>query len=105
MTGFLTLLTLMAAVQAKDVSASFLFVAKLNGHHWKLLGSTTTNRHVVSPVHLATVSGFGHLDFGPTHARRGTHYLMIIDVLNLVWVVVVAPIGIRITNLCRLSFR
>ena len=35
----------MAAVQAEDVRASFLFVGDLNGHHQDWLGSTTTNRH------------------------------------------------------------
>ena len=38
------LLTSMAAVQAEDVSASFLFVGDFNGPHLKWLGSTTTNR-------------------------------------------------------------
>ena len=41
------LLTSMAAVQAEDVRASFLFVGDLNGHHREWLGSTTTNRHGV----------------------------------------------------------
>ena len=31
---------LMAAVQAEDVRASFLFMGDLNGHHQKWLGST-----------------------------------------------------------------
>ena len=42
------LLTSMAAVQAEDVRASFLFVGDLNGHHQEWLGSTTTNRHSVA---------------------------------------------------------
>ena len=33
------LLTSMAAVQAEDVRASFLFVCNLNGHHQEWLGS------------------------------------------------------------------
>ena len=37
------LLPSMAAVQAEDVRASFLFVGDLNGHHQEWLGSTTTN--------------------------------------------------------------
>ena len=37
--------TSMAAVQAEDVSASFLFVGDLNGHYQDWLSSTTTNRH------------------------------------------------------------
>ena len=35
------LLTAMAAVQAADARASFLFVGVLNGHHQEWLGSTT----------------------------------------------------------------
>ena len=37
----------MAALQAKDVRATFLFVGYLNGHHQEWLGSTTTNSHGV----------------------------------------------------------
>ena len=51
------LLTAMAAVQAADVRASFLFVGDLNGHHQEWLGSTTTNRHGVAALDVATVSG------------------------------------------------
>ena len=67
----------MAAVQAEDVRASFLFVGDLNGHHQEWLGSTTTNQLVV----------------GPTHAHGGTLDLLMTDVPDLVWVAVVAPIG------------
>ena len=49
----------MAAVQAEDIRASFLFVADLNGHHQEWLGSTTTNLHgvaafaqVAQPMHV-----------------------------------------------------
>ena len=49
------LLASMAAVQAEDVSASFLFVGDLNGHHQEWLGSTTTNRHGVAAFDFATV--------------------------------------------------
>ena len=42
------LLASMAAVQAEDVRASFLFVGDLNGHHQEWLCSTTTNRHGVA---------------------------------------------------------
>ena len=49
------LLTSMAAVQAKDVRASFLFVGDLNGHHQEWLGSTTTNHHGVAGFDFATV--------------------------------------------------
>ena len=38
----------MAAVQAEDLHAFFLFVGDLNGHHQEWLGSTTTNRHGVA---------------------------------------------------------
>ena len=51
------LLTAMAAVQAADARASFLFVGDLNGHHQEWLGSTTTNRHGVATLDFATVSG------------------------------------------------
>ena len=51
------LLASMAAVQAADVHASFLFVGDLNGHHQEWLGSTTTNRHGVAAFDFATVSG------------------------------------------------
>ena len=37
------LLASMAAVQAENVSASFLFVGDLNGNHQEWLGSRTTN--------------------------------------------------------------
>ena len=51
------LLTSMAAVQAEDVRASFLFVGDLNGHHQECLGSATTNRHSVAVFDFATLSG------------------------------------------------
>ena len=54
---FHCLLASMAAVQAEDVRASFLFVGDLNGHHQEWLGSTTTNRHEVAAFDFATVSG------------------------------------------------
>ena len=62
----------MAAAQAEDVHASFLFVGDLNGHHHEWLGSTTTNRHVVAAFDLATLSGCDQLVVGPTHARGET---------------------------------
>ena len=45
----------MAAMQAEDVRASFLFVGELNGHHQKWLGSTTTKRHCAAAFDFATV--------------------------------------------------
>ena len=51
------LLSSIAAVQAEDVRASFLFVGDLNGHNQEWLGSTTTNRHGVAAFDFATVSG------------------------------------------------
>ena len=63
------LLASMAAVQAEDVRASFLFVGDLNGHHQVWLGSTTTNRHGVAAFDFSTVSGCDKLVVGPTHAR------------------------------------
>ena len=58
----------MAAVQAEDVSASFLFVGNLNHHHVEWLGSTTTNCHGVAALDFATVFGCDQLVVGPTHA-------------------------------------
>ena len=90
------LLTAMAAVQAADVRASFLFVGDLNGHHHhhqEWLGSTTTNRHGVAALNFATVSGCDQLMIGLTHARRGTLDLLMTDVPDLARVAVVAPLG------------
>ena len=87
------LLTPMAAVQAEDVRALFLFVGDLNGHHQKWLGSTMTNIHGVSAFDFATVSGYDQLVVGPTHARGGILYLLMTDVPDLIQVAVVAPIG------------
>ena len=53
---FYCLLATMAAVQAEDVHASFLFVGDLNGHHQEWLGSTTTNRHIAAAFDFANVS-------------------------------------------------
>ena len=57
---FYYLLALMAAMQAEDVCASFLFVGDLNGNHQGWLGSTTTNRNGVATFDFATVSGKVH---------------------------------------------
>ena len=90
---FDNLLASMAAVQAEDVRATFLFVGDLNGHHQERLGSTTTNRHRVAACDFATVSGCYQLVVGPTHARGGTFDLLMTDVPDLVRDAVVAPIG------------
>ena len=90
---FYCLLASMAAVQAEDVRASFIFVGDLNGHHQEWLGSTTTHRHGVAAFDFATVSGCDQLVVGPTHARSGTLDLLMADVPDLVWVAVVEPIG------------
>ena len=87
------LLASMVAVQAENVSASFLFLGDLNGHHQEWLGSTTTNRHGVAAFDFATVSGCDQFFVGPTHARSGTLDLLMTDVPDLVPVAVVAPIG------------
>ena len=68
---FHSLLASMAAVQAEDVRASFLFVGDLNSHHQEWLGSTTTNRHGVAAFDFSTVSGCDQLVVGQTHARGG----------------------------------
>ena len=80
------LLTSMAAVQAEDVRASFLFVGDLNSLLQKWLGSTTTSRHGVAAFDFATVSGCDQLVVGPTNARGGTLDLLMTDVPDLVWV-------------------
>ena len=74
------LLTSMAAVQAEDVRASFLFVGNLNGHHHEWLGFTTTNRHGAATFYFVTVSGCDELVVGPTQAHDGTLDLLITDV-------------------------
>ena len=83
----------MAAVQAADVSASFLFVGDLHGHHQEWLGSTTRDRHGVAALDFATVSGCDQLVIGLTHARGGTLDLLMTDVTDLVRVAVAAPLG------------
>ena len=70
----------MAAVQAEDVSASFLFVSDLNDNHHEWLGSSTTNGHGVAAFDLATVSCCDHLVVGQIHARGGTLDLLMTDV-------------------------
>ena len=87
------LLASMAAVQAEDVRASFLFVGDLNGHHQEWFGSTTTNRHGVAAFYFATVSVCNQLVVGPTHAHGGTLDLLMTVVSNLVQVAVVPLIG------------
>ena len=66
------LLVSMAAVQAEDISATFMFVGDLNGHHQEWQGSTTTNRHGVAAFDFTTVSSCDQLVAGPTHVRGGT---------------------------------
>ena len=61
------LLASMAAVQAEDVHASFLFVGDLNGHHQEWLSSMTMNCHGVAAFDFATVSGCDQLVVSPTH--------------------------------------
>ena len=86
-------LTAMAAVQASDTRTSFLFVGDLTGNHQEWLGSATTNRHGVSALDFATVSGCDQLVIGPTHARGGTLYLLMTNVPDLLLVSVVSPLG------------
>ena len=81
----------MAAVQAEDVRASFLFLGDLNGHHQEWLGSTTTNRRGVAAFDFATVSCCCQLVVGPTQARSGTLDLLMTDVPDSVRVAVVTP--------------
>ena len=55
---FYCLLASMAAMHAKDVRASFLFVGDLNGDHQEWLGSMTTNRDRVAAFDFATISSW-----------------------------------------------
>ena len=87
------LLASVAAVQADDIRASFLFVCDLNGHHQEWLGSTTTNRHGVAAIDFAIVSGCDQLVVCTTHARGVTLDLLLTDVLDLVRVAFVEQIG------------
>ena len=93
MTGFFYCLLAMAAVEAEDLRASFLFLGDLNGHHQEWLYSTTTNSHGVAAFGFATVSGCDQLVVGPTHVRGGTLDLLMTDVPAVVRVAVIAPIG------------
>ena len=79
---FSCLLASMVAVQDEDIGASFLFVGYLNGNHQEWLGSTTTNRHEVAALDLATVSGCDQLVVGPTHACGKTLDLLMTDVVG-----------------------
>ena len=69
---FYCLLASMAAVQAVDVGASFLFLGDLNGHHQEWLSSMTTNRNGVAAFNFTTISGCDQLVVGPTHAHGET---------------------------------
>ena len=80
------LLTSMAAVKAKDVRASFLFMGDLNGHHQEWLGSSMTNSHGIEAFDFATVSDCDQLVVGPTHARGGILDLVMTDVPDLIQV-------------------
>ena len=71
----------------------FLFVGDLNGHHQEWLGSTTTNRHGIAAFDLETVSSCDQLVVGPTYACGGRLHPLLTDVPDLVWVVLIAPIG------------
>ena len=87
------LLTSMAAVKAEDLSALIMFVSDLNDHHQEWFGSTTTNRHGVTALNFATVSGCNQLVIGSTHAHGGTLDLPITNVPDLVQVTFLAMLG------------
>ena len=78
------LLISMAAVQAEDVGASFLFVGDLNGHYQEWLGSRMTYSQGVAAFDIATVSGCDQLVVGPIHARGGILDLLMTDVPDLI---------------------
>ena len=99
------LLTSMAAVQAEDVRASFLFVGDLNSHHQECLGSSMTNSHGVAAFDFATVSGCDQLVVGPTHARGVILDLLMTDVPDLIQVLLQHPLVTQITPRSQRSFR
>ena len=74
---FYCLLASMAAVQAEDVHASFLFVGDLNDNHQEWLGSTTANRHGVAAFDFTTVSSCDELVVGPTHSRPNQKFIVV----------------------------
>ena len=82
-----------AAMQAEDMRASFLYVGDMNGHHHEGLGSRTTNRHGVAAFTFPTQSGCEQLVVSQTNARGGTLDLLMTDVPDLVQVAVATPIG------------
>ena len=57
----------MAAIQAEDVRASFLFMGDLDLHRQDWMGSSTTYRHGVEAFGFATLSGCNHLVVGRIH--------------------------------------
>ena len=71
----------MAAVQAEDVRAFFLFVGDLNGHHQEWLGSTITNRHGVAAFDFATVSGCDQLV--GAQLLKHNYYLLLMNTIVL----------------------
>ena len=91
----------MAAVQAEDVRASFLFVVDLNGHHQERLGSMTTNRHGIAAIDFATVSGCDQLVVVPTHARVGILDLLMTEVPDMVRVAIVGLIGNSVISMAQ----
>ena len=84
---------LLASMAAMYIRTSFMFVGDLNGHHQEWLSSTNPNHHGVAAFDFATVSGCDQLVVTPTHACGGTLDLLMPDVLDLIQVAVVAPIG------------
>ena len=82
----------MAAVQAEDVRAYFLFVGGLNSHHQECMVGFYDHEPSWSCLWLRNCLGCDQLVVGPTHALGGTLDLMT-DVPDLVRVAVVAPIG------------
>ena len=90
---FYSLLTSMAAMQAEDVCASFLFVNDLNGHHQEWLVPAKTNHHGFAAFDFKSVSSCDQLVIDPTHARGGTLRLPMTNVPDMLRIAVVAPIG------------
>ena len=80
----------MAALQAENICASFLFVGDLTHYNHDGCGC---NRHGVATFDFATVCGCDQSVVGPTHVCGGTLDRLITEVPDLIGVAVVAPIG------------
>ena len=93
----------MAAFQAKNVHASFLFMGDLNGHHQEWLGFLTMNCPGVVAFNFTTVSCSDQLIIGPSHPCGRTRDLLMTCSCP-VQVTVVAVIGSSYHSLLTVVF-